>query len=89
VKNKFEDVFTILIDDGVFYISAIKGNYNESAYSMPDAYAEYKIFVRYYDEFELEKLLLRVGFKIVSNETINYFDDHNKETSEFIIIAQK
>jgi hypothetical protein len=89
VKAKFYDVYSLLIDDGVFYLSGIKGDYKNSAYSYSISNPSYKIFMHYYNEQKLAELLRKIGFKIIKSSVIKYQNDQNEDTSEFSIVVQK
>ncbi len=89
VKANFHDVYSLLKDDGVFYLSGIKGDYENSAYTHSISNPSYKIFMHYYDEQEIVKILRNIGFKLIMNSVIQYQNDQNDDTFEFAILVQK
>ncbi len=83
----FADCFSLLNDDGLFYISAIEGSYDRSGFEYGSSGD--RMYVYYYNEPLLEKMLMDAGFTIMELFKKHYQKTPQERSAHLIYIARR
>lgn len=87
-ERLFKDCASLLLPDGVLYVSAIEGDYAASGWGT-DSKGEHKMYVYYYDETYLTGFLKQNGFAITAVERIPYTMANGNSSVHLVILARK
>ena len=82
-----KDSASLLNKNGVLYLSAIEGDYNNSGYETGSTGD--KCYVYYHDEKYLSETLIKNNFSVVSLSRKHFSHSSHKSSSHIIIIAKK
>jgi len=89
VTELIKNVSNILKSNGVFYLSAMEGDYSKSGYKGSSYGGKDMAFTYYYDEDFINNALIKNGFKISEIQRFKYPEQQQKYNADLIIIATK
>ncbi|MDY8137371.1 class I SAM-dependent methyltransferase [Aquimarina sp. 2201CG5-10] len=88
-KQLIYDVFDLLENNGVFYISTMEDDYNKSGLEGPSSGGEQKMYIHYHEEEYLIETIKNSGFKIMDVRYKDYPEKIDSSMRDLLIIARK